>query len=111
MYYLYLFINFFLQKKKKKKKQKKWHETYSERVRVKILVILDRLIDRTVLNQSDPNFALILKWLEYLEESLHPIKKYILLNIFNFCLFNFILYYLVFKIKVFNILNIYIYIY
>jgi len=61
--------------------RKKWHETYSERVRVKILVILDRLIDRTVLNQSDPNFALILKWLEYLEESLHPIKNFEVLNL------------------------------
>ncbi|ORX82127.1 hypothetical protein BCR32DRAFT_244381 [Anaeromyces robustus] len=61
--------------------RKRWHETYSERVRVKILIIIDRLIDRTILTQSDPNFILILKWLEYLEESLHPIKNFEVLNL------------------------------
>jgi len=61
--------------------RKRWHETFSERVRVKILIILDRLIDRTILNQSDPNFVLILRWLEYLEENSHPIKNFEVLNL------------------------------
>ncbi|ORX52569.1 hypothetical protein BCR36DRAFT_350030 [Piromyces finnis] len=61
--------------------RKRWHETFSERVRVKILIILDRLIDRTVLTQSDPNFSMILKWLEYLEENSHPIKNFEVLNL------------------------------
>jgi len=61
--------------------RKRWHETFSERVRVKILIILDRLIDKTIINQSDPNFALILRWLEYLEENSHPIKNFEVLNL------------------------------
>ncbi|KAJ1515699.1 hypothetical protein HMI56_002119 [Coelomomyces lativittatus] len=53
-----------------------WHASPSETVRFKVLSIVDRLLDPSVVHLSDPNFALMHKWLQHLEETVSPYKRY-----------------------------------
>ncbi|KNE63726.1 hypothetical protein AMAG_08813 [Allomyces macrogynus ATCC 38327] len=52
-----------------------WHQSQSETVRLKVLAILDRLLDRSVMREGDPNFTVLYKWLRHLEETVSPYKS------------------------------------
>jgi hypothetical protein len=55
--------------------QKLWLDAQSEQVRLKILGVVDRLLDRTIMRDGDGNFGAMLKWLVLVEESLDPYRS------------------------------------
>ena len=55
-----------------------WAVTRSEDVQIKILNILDRLLNRSVFRIGDVNTTTIYKWLRRLEDSVNPYKKYVI---------------------------------
>ncbi|KAJ3108563.1 hypothetical protein HDU97_000845 [Phlyctochytrium planicorne] len=55
--------------------RKIWHTTQSEHVKLKVLSVVDRLLDRVVMRQGDPNFSITFKWLKHLEETVSPYKS------------------------------------
>ncbi|KXS12894.1 hypothetical protein M427DRAFT_390468 [Gonapodya prolifera JEL478] len=52
-----------------------WHNTRSEQVRIKVLSIADRLLDKVVMRSNDANFTTIYRWLKHLEETVNPYKS------------------------------------
>ena len=55
--------------------RKRWKEAPSEQIRLKILVILDRLLDRAVLHPRHENFNRCFHLLQHLERNLDPYKS------------------------------------
>ena len=53
-----------------------WSETSTEQQKGKILSILDRLLDKLIMQKNDPLFMDVYKWLKYLEESIHPYERF-----------------------------------
>ncbi|KAL7749110.1 hypothetical protein RI367_005515 [Sorochytrium milnesiophthora] len=52
-----------------------WHNSPSEMVRLKVLAIVDRLLDRSIMRQDDSNFITMYRWLRNLEENVSPYKS------------------------------------
>ncbi|KAI9136521.1 hypothetical protein BKA69DRAFT_1103644 [Paraphysoderma sedebokerense] len=52
-----------------------WHNSQSETVRLKVLGILDRLLDRAIMREGDSNFVTVSKWLRQLEDNISPYKS------------------------------------
>ncbi|KAJ3219516.1 hypothetical protein HK099_004675, partial [Clydaea vesicula] len=52
-----------------------WSDTRSEEVRLKVLQVVDRLVDRVLMRQGDPVFETTFQWLRLLEETLDPYKS------------------------------------
>ena len=52
-----------------------WHNSQSEQVKLKILSVVDRLLDKAVIRHGDPNFSVMFKWLKHLEETISPYKR------------------------------------
>ncbi|ORZ39445.1 hypothetical protein BCR44DRAFT_110117, partial [Catenaria anguillulae PL171] len=52
-----------------------WHNSPSEAVRMKVLAIVDRLLDRSIMREGDPNFVTVYRWLRHLEETVSPYKS------------------------------------
>jgi hypothetical protein len=52
-----------------------WHNSPSETVRLKILTIVERILDRSIMREGDPNFIILYKWLGHLEETVSPYKR------------------------------------
>ncbi|KAJ3218902.1 hypothetical protein HDU67_003541 [Dinochytrium kinnereticum] len=55
--------------------RKTWHTSQSENVKLKVLSVVDRLLDRVIMRQGDPNFGVTFKWLKLLEETVSPYKS------------------------------------
>ncbi|KAJ3160039.1 hypothetical protein HK101_000972 [Irineochytrium annulatum] len=55
--------------------RKIWHQSQSEQVRLKVLSVVDRLLDKVIMRQGDPNFSITFKWLKHLEETVSPYKR------------------------------------
>ncbi|KAJ3067610.1 hypothetical protein HDU98_009187 [Podochytrium sp. JEL0797] len=55
--------------------RKEWHHTQSDQTRMKILSVLDRILDRVILRQEDPAFTTMFKWLKHLEETMNPYRN------------------------------------
>ncbi|KAI8831241.1 hypothetical protein BC829DRAFT_409797 [Chytridium lagenaria] len=58
--------------------RKTWHTTQSESVKLKVLSVVDRLLDRVVMRQGDGNFGVTFKWLKHLEETVAESLKLII---------------------------------
>ncbi|KAI9189819.1 hypothetical protein H9P43_001252 [Blastocladiella emersonii ATCC 22665] len=52
-----------------------WHNSQSEGVRMKVLALVDRLLDRSIMREGDPNFTTLYRWLRHLEETVSPYKS------------------------------------
>eukprot|EP00741_Cyanophora_paradoxa_P023526 tig00021589_g22728.t1 len=52
-----------------------WAETMSEAVRVKILAVCERLLDRVVMHASDSNFRALVSWFSRIEGLLDPYRS------------------------------------
>ncbi|KAJ3004165.1 UNVERIFIED_CONTAM: hypothetical protein HDU68_005269, partial [Siphonaria sp. JEL0065] len=54
---------------------KLWHITQSDQSRMKILSVVDRILDRVIMRQEDLVFTTTFKWLKYLEETINPYRN------------------------------------
>jgi len=52
-----------------------WVETMSEQVRVKILSVCERLLDRVVMHASDTNFKTLIAWFTHIEGLMDPYRS------------------------------------
>ncbi|KAJ3353725.1 hypothetical protein HDU83_006442 [Entophlyctis luteolus] len=55
--------------------RKHWHHTQSDLSRLKILSVVDRILDRTVMRKEDSIFITTYKWLKHLEETIDPYRN------------------------------------
>ncbi|KAJ3227215.1 hypothetical protein HDU81_006852 [Chytriomyces hyalinus] len=55
--------------------RKAWHHTTSEQSRLKILSVVDRILDRAIMRQDDAVFATTYKWLKHLEETINAYRN------------------------------------
>ncbi|KAI8839969.1 hypothetical protein BJ741DRAFT_597558 [Chytriomyces cf. hyalinus JEL632] len=55
--------------------RKAWHQTTSEQSRLKILSVVDRILDRAIMRQDDAVFATTYKWLKHLEETINAYRN------------------------------------
>ncbi|KAI9336210.1 hypothetical protein DFJ73DRAFT_850702 [Zopfochytrium polystomum] len=55
--------------------RKAWHMTQSEQVQIKILTVVDRLLDKVIMRQENPTFTTTFNWLKHLEETINPYKS------------------------------------
>ncbi|KAI9351430.1 hypothetical protein BDR26DRAFT_891061 [Obelidium mucronatum] len=55
--------------------RKLWHHTPSDQSRMKILSVIDRLLDRVIMRQEDAVFTTVFKWLKHLEETINPYRN------------------------------------
>ncbi|KAJ3409834.1 hypothetical protein HDV05_004187 [Chytridiales sp. JEL 0842] len=55
--------------------RKAWHLAQSDQVKLKILSVVDRLLDKVIMRQEDPVFTTTFKWLKHLEETVNPYKN------------------------------------
>ncbi|KAI9222649.1 hypothetical protein BC828DRAFT_16320 [Blastocladiella britannica] len=61
-----------------------WHNSQSETVRLKVLAIVDRILDRAVMREGDSNFIMLYRWLRHLEETVSPYKRCVFTIVFFF---------------------------
>ncbi|KAI8926408.1 hypothetical protein BC831DRAFT_456580 [Entophlyctis helioformis] len=52
-----------------------WIDSPSEGTKIKILALVDRLLDKVVMQKSDPIFAVVHKWLRSLEQTISPYRS------------------------------------
>eukprot|EP00002_Diphylleia_rotans_P030628 TRINITY_DN6309_c0_g1_i7.p1 TRINITY_DN6309_c0_g1~~TRINITY_DN6309_c0_g1_i7.p1 ORF type:complete len:163 (-),score=39.92 TRINITY_DN6309_c0_g1_i7:207-695(-) len=55
--------------------RRSWDDATNETVRIKILTVIDRLMDRAVLRMTDSSFAHLSAWLKTQERTLDPYKS------------------------------------
>ena len=60
--------------------KKIWYNSLSEAVKMKVLSVLDRLLDPMVMRPGESSFEQTYVWLAHLEETLNPYKRYPLSN-------------------------------
>ncbi|KAI8608592.1 hypothetical protein BC830DRAFT_1149585 [Chytriomyces sp. MP71] len=54
--------------------RKAWHHS-SEQSRLKILSVVDRILDRVIMRQEDSVFGTVFKWLKHLEDTVNPYRN------------------------------------
>ncbi|ORY52557.1 hypothetical protein BCR33DRAFT_761713 [Rhizoclosmatium globosum] len=55
--------------------RRSWHYTQSDQSRMKILSVIDRILDRVIMRQEDMVFTTTFKWLKHLEETINPYRN------------------------------------
>ena len=67
-------------KETRKTLQSIWKDAVTEQVRLKILAIFDRLMDRAIFNVGDSHFHSMLMWFRHIEKTLDPYKNAAAIN-------------------------------
>ncbi|KAJ3087848.1 hypothetical protein HK100_008222 [Physocladia obscura] len=55
--------------------RKAWYHTQSDSSRLKVLSVIDRILDRVIMRQEDTVFTTMFKWLKHLEETINPYRN------------------------------------